>query len=291
MLHTLEHVVIHAIKDNISIIPFLFVTYCIMEYMECVMAEKSEGVVRYSGKIGPLFGGVLGIIPQCGFSAAAASFYSGGVITLGTLLAIFLSTSDEMLPIFISESVPVLVILKILGVKMLIGVIAGFLVDFGLKKIGKGHVVKKHIHDLCEQEQCHCEEEESSIWKSALIHTMKVFGFIFLVSVLMNVVLECGGEEALEWFANNHSFLASILTGMVGLVPNCAASVIITQLYLKNLISAGAMMAGLLVGAGVGVLILFKINSPAKQNVKIVGLLYGIGVLAGLLIDLIGITF
>ena len=291
MLHTLEHVVVHAIEDNLSIIPFLFITYCIMESMEHAVSTKTEGMVKYSGKMGPLFGGLLGVIPQCGFSAAAASFYSGGVITLGTLLAIFLSTSDEMLPILISETVPVLTIVKMLGLKALVGVVAGFLVDFSLKRIGKGHVVQKHIHDLCEQDHCHCEEEESSIWKSALVHTIKVFGFIFVFSAILNLVLECGGEDGLEWLANNHSFLAAIVTGMAGLVPNCAASVIITQLYLKQLISAGAMMAGLMVGAGVGVLVLFKTNRPWKQNVKIVGLLYAIGVTAGLLMDLVGITF
>ena len=291
MLHTLEHVFVHAIKDNLSLIPFLFITYCIMESMEHAVSSKTEGMVKYSGKMGPLFGGILGVIPQCGFSAAAASFYSGGVITLGTLLAIFLSTSDEMLPILISETVPVMTIVKMVGWKALVGVIAGFLVDFGLKRIGKGHVVQKHIHDLCEQDHCHCEEEESSVWKSALVHTVKVFGFIFIFSAILNLVLECGGEDALEWLANNHSFLAAIVTGMVGLVPNCAASVIITQLYLKQLISAGAMMAGLMVGAGVGVLVLFRTNRPWKQNVKIVGLLYAIGVIAGLLMDLVGITF
>ena len=291
MLHTLEHVVVHAIKDNLSIIPFLFITYCIMESMEHAVSARTEGMVKYSGKMGPLFGGLLGVIPQCGFSAAAASFYSGGVITLGTLIAIFLSTSDEMLPILISETVPVLTIVKMLGLKALVGVAAGFLVDFSLKRIGKGHVVQKHIHDLCEQDHCHCEEEESSIWKSALVHTIKVFGFIFVFSAILNLVLECGGENGLEWLANNHSFLAAIVTGMAGLVPNCAASVIITQLYLKQLISAGAMMAGLMVGAGVGVLVLFKTNRPWKQNVKIVGLLYAIGVMAGLLMDLAGITF
>lgn len=291
MIHTLEHVFLHAIEDNLRIIPFLFVTYCIMEYMEQVMAEKTEGAVKYSGKMGPLFGGILGIIPQCGFSAAAASFYSGGVITLGTLLAIFLSTSDEMLPIFLSEAVPVATIGKILGAKALIGVAAGFSVDFALKRIGKGHVVQKHIHDLCEQEHCHCEEEEASIWKSAFIHTIKVFLFIFGFSVLLGLVLECGGEDALEWLAHNNSVIAAILTGLVGLVPNCAASVIITQLYLEQFISAGAMMAGLLVSAGVGVLVLFRTNRPVKQNVKITALLYCIGVAVGLLIDIIGIVF
>lgn len=291
MLHTLEHVFLHALKDNLGILPFLFVTYCIMEAMEHAMSEKTEQGVKKAGKMGPLFGGMVGLVPQCGFSAAAASFYSGGVITLGTLLAIFLSTSDEMLPILISETVPAVTIVKILGTKALIGVAAGFAIDFLLKRIGKGNVVKKHIHDLCEQEHCHCEEEEASIWKSALVHTVKVFLFIFIISILMNLVLEFGGEEALRWLASNHSVLAAILTGMVGLVPNCAASVIITQLYLNQFISTGAMMSGLLVSAGIGVLVLFRTNRPVQQNVKITALLYGIGVASGLLIDLMGITF
>lgn len=291
MIHTLEHVLVHSLEDNIGILPFLFVTYCIMESMEHAMSEKTESLVKRSGKMGPLFGGIAGVIPQCGFSAAAASFYSGGVITLGTLLAIFLSTSDEMLPILISETVPAVTIVKILGAKMLIGVIAGFLVDFGLQKIGKGYVVQKHIHDLCEKEHCHCEEEAHSAWKSALIHTVKVFGFIFIVSLLLNLVLECGGEGVLQKFATHNSVLAAILTGLVGLVPNCAASVLITQLYLKRLISTGAMMSGLLVSAGIGILVLFRTNRPVKQNLKITGLLFCIGVAAGLLIDLTGITF
>ena len=291
MLHIIEHVFIHAWKDNVKIIPFLFLTYCIMESMEHAMSERTEGMVKKSGNLGPLFGGILGIVPQCGFSAAAASFYSGGVITLGTLIAIFLSTSDEMLAILISETVAAGTILKILGTKMLIGIFAGFFTDICLRKIGKKHVVQKTIHDLCEQEHCHCEEEQHSVWKSALIHTLKVFGFVFAVSVFLNIILECGGERALEWFANNHSALAAILTGIVGLVPNCASSVIITQLYLKGLIGAGAMMAGLLVGAGIGVLVLFRTNRPLKQNIKITALLYALGVTAGLLIDFIGITF
>lgn len=291
MLHTLEHVLVHTLEDNLRLLPFLFVTYCIMEAMEHAMSEKTEGAVKKAGKMGPLLAGAAGIIPQCGLSAAAASFYSGGVITLGTLLAVFLSTSDEMLPIMISEAVPMETILKILGAKLIIGALAGFLVDFGLERLGRGYVVQKHIHDLCEQEHCHCEGEEASIWKSALIHTVKVFGFIFIVSALLHLLLEWGGEDILEGLANNHSVLASILTGIVGLVPNCSASVMITQLYLKQFISTGAMMSGLLVGAGVGVLVLFRTNRPVKQNIKITVLLYVIGVAAGLLIDFMGIRF
>jgi hypothetical protein len=287
-MHTLIHSFLHALKDNISILPFLFITYCIMEYLEHLMEEKAEGLVRYSGKMGPLWGGLLGLIPQCGFSAAAASFYSGGVITLGTMLAIFWSTSDEMLPILISAAVPIWTIVKILAAKVVIAVLAGFSVDFVLKKFVK--TGQKHIHDLCEQENCHCEEKHA-IWRSALLHTVKVWGFIFLVSLLLNLMLELGGEAALEQFAANHSVLAVILTGLVGLVPNCASSVIITQLYIQELISAGAMMAGLLVGAGVGVLVLFRTNRPMWQNVKIVGLPYGISIAAGFLMDLLRITF
>lgn len=287
-MHILKHILIHSLEDNISIIPFLFITYCIMEYLEHLMEEKAEAVVRYSGKMGPLWGGLLGLIPQCGFSAAAASFFSGGVITLGTMLAIFWSTSDEMLPILISAAVPFGIIVKILATKVTVAVLAGFLVDLLMKKFGK--TGQKRIHDLCEQENCHCEEKHS-MWKSALLHTVKVWGFIFLVSLLLNLVLELGGEAALEQFVMNHSVLAVVLTGLVGLVPNCASSVIITQLYIKELITAGAMMAGLLVGAGVGVLVLFRTNRPAWQNVKIVGLMYAVGIVAGFIIDLCNITF
>ena len=289
-MHMLKHILLHALEDNISLIPFLFITYCIMEYLEKLIEEKSESAVRFSGKMGPLFGGLLGIIPQCGFSAAAASFYSGGVVTIGTMLAIFLSTSDEMLPILISKAVPFGTIAKILASKALIAMVAGFSVDFLLRRFGKANWVQKHIHDLCEQENCHCEGAHS-VWKSALIHTIKVFGFIFIVSVLLNLALECGGEAMLEQIAANNSIFAVLLVGLVGLVPNCAASIIITQLYLQSFISAGAMMAGLLVGAGVGILILFRTNRPITQNVKIVGMLYGIGVVAGFVIDLLNITF
>lgn len=290
MIHTLKHIAIHALEDTVGLIPFLFVTYCIMEYMEHFMTEKSEAAVRYSGKMGPLWGGILGIVPQCGFSAAAASFYSGGVITLGTMLAIFLSTSDEMLPILISASVPAATIARILAAKALIAVLCGFIIDLALHAFGKAHTAEKHIHSLCEQDRCHCHEAHS-VWRSALHHTVKVFVFIFAVSALLNLLLEWGGDSALEQFATNNSLLAVVLIGVVGLVPNCAASVIITQLYLKGVISAGAMMAGLLVGAGVGLLVLFRTNHPMKQNVLIVCLLYATGIAAGFLIDLLRITF
>ena len=284
-MEQIKHVVLHAIKDNLLVLPFLFVTYCIMEYLEKLVAEKSGGAM--SGKTGPLWGGILGLIPQCGFSAAAAGFYAGGVISLGTMLAIFLSTSDEMLPILISAAVPATTILKILAVKLLVAVAGGFAVDAVLRKLP---AKEKHIHDLCEQDGCHCHEKHS-LFKSAFLHAIKVFGFILLVSVALGFVLEFGGEAVLERLATSYAVVAVLLVAIVGLVPNCAASVLITQLYLKHFISPGAMMAGLLVSAGVGVLVLFKANRPIRQNIAIVGVLYGIGIVAGFAIDLLKITF
>lgn len=290
MIPILKHIVIHALKDNVGLLPFLFITYCIMEYLEKLLSGKSEGAMRYSGKLGPLWGGVLGLLPQCGFSAAAASFYSGGVITLGTMLAIFLSTSDEMLPILVSAAVPMKTIGIILAVKVLVSVVSGFTVDALVFKWGKSLAKPKDFHDLCRQDCCHCEEKHT-VWKSAALHTVKVFGFILAVSIVLNLVLELGGDAVLEQFATSHPELDVLLVGLVGLVPNCAASVLITQLYLSHFINASAMMAGLLVNAGVGVLVLFKTNRPLKDNVKIVGILYTIGILTGFVMDLLHITF
>lgn len=279
------HVVLHAIKDNLLVLPFLFITYCIMEYLEKLVSGKSNSAM--SGKMGPLWGGILGLIPQCGFSAAAASFYAGGVITLGTMVAIFLSTSDEMLPILISAAVPAKTIFKILATKVLVAVVGGFAIDAVLRKLP---AKPKHIHDLCEQDGCHCHEKHS-LFKSAFLHTIKVFGFILAVSIALNALLEFGGETVLERFATSYTVLAVLLVAIVGLVPNCAASVLITQLYLKHFISPGAMMAGLLVSAGVGMLVLFKTNRSIRQNMTVLGLLYVIGITAGFVIDLLQITF
>ena len=206
---------------------------------------------------------------------------------MGTMLAIFLSTSDEMLPILISAAVPAKTILKILLVKVLVSVAGGFAIDLAFCKLP---AKPKHIHDLCEQDGCGCHKKHS-IFISALLHAVKVFGFILVVSIGLNLVLEFGGEAVLERFATAHSALAVLLVAVVGLVPNCAASVLITELYLKHFISPGAMMAGLLVNAGVGVLVLFKTNRPIRQNMRILGLLYTIGIAAGFLIDLLQITF
>lgn len=286
-------VALDALIDSVKLLPFLFVTYLAMEYLEHKTSDKSNQLVERSGKIGPLYGSLLGIVPQCGFSAAATNLYAGRVITLGTLIAIYLSTSDEMLPILISEKVSILLILKILFVKVVIGMLAGFAIDFIHQKFLRfTHMKDPHhlpdIHHMCEHEHCHCDEK--GIFPSALKHTVEIFVYILVISFLLNLVIAYIGEDTLSSFILNRPVIGELAAGLIGLIPNCAASVVITQLYLEGLLSAGPMMAGLLVSAGVGLLVLFKVNDHPRENLKILGLLYAIGVVSGLIIELFGIT-
>lgn len=282
MLEVLED----ALIDSIKLLPFLFITYLIMEYIEHKTSDKAKKAIKKSGKFGPAIGAILGIFPQCGFSVSATNLYAARVITLGTLIAVYLSTSDEMLPIFISEAVPAITIIKILGIKLLIGMIAGFIIDSVLRLKNKEQDEK--IVDLCEKEHCHCEH---GIVKSALKHTIHIFIFILLITLVINTIIYFIGEDTLANFIQLNPILGPIIAGLIGLIPNCAASVILTQLYLENLITAATMISGLLVGAGVGLAVLFKINKGIKENIKITALLYSIGVISGIIIELIGISF
>ena len=277
-----------ALIDSIKLLPFLFITYLIMEYIEHKMGEKSKETIKKSGKFGPAIGAVLGIFPQCGFSVSATNLYAGRVITLGTLIAVYLSTSDEMLPIFISESVPPITIFKILAVKLVIGIIAGFTIDFIVRMKNKTKQTEEKIENLCEKEHCDCEH---GIFKSALRHTLNIFLFILIITVIINVLIYFIGEEKITSLIQYNTFLGPLLAGLIGLIPNCASSVILTQLYLKDVITAASMITGLLVGAGVGLAVLFKVNNKFKENIKITVLLYFIGVISGIIIQFIGITF
>lgn len=278
-------ILIDAIIDSVKLLPFLFITYLIMEYIEHKTKDKTKEAVKKSGKYGPLIGSILGIFPQCGFSVSATNLYAARVITLGTLIAVYLSTSDEMLPIFLSEAVPFTTILSILGIKLVVGMIAGFAIDFVMRKNHKQEEEK--IIDLCEKEHCHCEQ---GIVKSALKHTLSIFIFILLVTIIINLLMFMIGEDNIKNFLQSKPILAPIIAGLIGLIPNCASSVILTQMYLENMISVATMISGLLVGAGVGLAVLFKMNKGIKQNIKIVVLLYAIGVIAGIIIGLIGIS-
>lgn len=278
-------VLLDAIMDSVKLVPFLFVTYLIMEYIEHKTKDKTKEVIKKSGKYGPFFGSILGVFPQCGFSVSATNLYAARVITLGTLIAVYLSTSDEMLPIFLSEAVPITTILTILGIKLVVGMIAGFCIDFVMRLRHKDEEEK--IIDLCEKEHCHCEH---GIVKSALKHTLNIFIFILLITIIVNIAIHLVGEERISGFLQNQPILGPIIAGIIGLIPNCASSVILTQMYLENVISVATMISGLLVGAGVGLAVLFKTNKGIKQNVKIVALLYCIGVIAGIIIEVIGVT-
>ena len=279
---------LHALEDTAKLLPFLFLTYLAMEYLEHRAGDKSAGLIRKTGRFGPLAGAAVGIVPQCGFSAAAASLYSGGLVTAGTLMAVFLSTSDEMLPIFISEAVRVPTILKILGTKVLLAAVTGLVLDLLIRRFRKQEV-HKEIHDLCEHEHCHCEE--GSIFRSALRHTLQIALFLFVITLLLELGIHLLGEETISGFLTGQPVLGVFLASLVGLIPNCASSVIITQLYLSGLLGAGQMMAGLLVSCGVGLLVLFRTNQKLKENLKITGVLYLAGVLWGLLIEGLGVTF
>lgn len=270
--------------DSIKLLPFLFITYFIMEYLEHKAGDKMQAAIRSAGKGGPVIGGILGIFPQCGFSAAASNLYAGKIITMGTLMAVFLSTSDEMLPIMISENVGLKMIVKVLAVKVIVAVIAGFLIDCIFRKGEKD----MQIGHLCEQHHCHCE---NGIWKSALHHTVEIFIYILLLSLVLNLLIAWVGEDMLGSLILNRPVVGAMLAGVVGLIPNCAASVIITQLYLGGVLSAGAMIAGLLSGTGVGLLVLFRVNDNRKENLRLIGLLYIVGVAAGIVVEILGITF
>ncbi len=282
---------IDTIKDTVTLIPFLFITYLVMEWLERKTEDQSVALLSRIGKFSHVLGAGIGLIPQCGFSAGAASLYSGGVITAGTLIAVFLSTSDEMIPIFISSSVAPATIGKILAAKFVIALISGIVVDAASHVIRYGFHAEKHIHDLCEREQCGCEDEEGGIFHSALVHTLKIAVFIFFISLALSLVLEYAGEDTVASLLSSVPLLATILTGMVGLIPNCAASVVITQMYLEGLLTCGQLMSGLLVGAGVGLLVLFRTNNHHRENVAITGTLLVLGICWGMLIDILGITF
>ncbi len=279
----MTEILLDAIIDSAKILPFLFITYAIMEYIEHKMTEKSKTTIKKAGKWGPLLGSAVGIIPQCGFSASATNLYSARVISLGTLISVYLSTSDEMIPIFISEKVPILTLTKILAIKFVIGIVFGFIIDLVLRKKNK-EKQKEKIEEICEHEHCHCEE--NGILKSAIKHTINILIYIFVITLIINLIVEWVGEDNIATFVGNHAILGPAISSLIGLIPNCAASVIITNLYIQNIISGASLIAGLLTGAGVGLIVLFRTNKNIKENIAIVGLLYAIGVISGIVLQL-----
>ncbi len=253
------------------------------------MSAHTRHMVQASGRFGPLIGSIAGIFPQCGFSAAAASFYAGRVISRGTLIAIFLSTSDEMLPVLISQKVPVNFIVSILGMKVVIGIAAGFLVDLVFSVVKKNRK-QRWIFTICVNTTTAIVKVKTVFLNQRLYIRFRYFFFILLVSFILNIIISIIGRDSLSQMILNRPVIGAVLSGIVGLIPNCASSVVITQLYLDGAMSLGSMMAGLLVGAGVGLIVLYKSNDSMRENLRITGLLYVIGVGAGIAIDFLGIT-
>lgn len=291
MLDKLLDALLDAGIDTLKLIPFLFITYLIMEALERKAGEVTAKKLSDVGRVGPLFGGLFGIVPQCGFSTAASSLYAGGLISIGTLLSVFLSTSDEMLPIFISEKVAIPLMLKILLSKAAIGIVSGFAVDVMLRFTRFKYKTEQRISELCEEEHGD-DEEDKGVFIDALRHTLHITIFIFLISFALTFLVEGLGEDVIKNFLMNRSFIGVLIAALIGLIPNCASSVMITELYLDGMLGAGQMMAGLLVSAGVGLLVLFRTNDHhPKENVKILCMLYVIGIFWGFLFEALGITF
>lgn len=370
-------ILLDAGKDTLSLVPFLLVTYLALETLEHVAGDRVNGAIKRAGAAGPVVGSLLGMVPQCGFSAMAATLYAGRVVTLGTLVAVFLSTSDEMLPLLLAEQVPVQTMVMLLASKALIALVTGFIVDAairGLRRNARAHAAIRrtvlgtaanpahvncahddhtggdiidevaeagvsagHIHELCERDHCGCDEDEDehghdrshdhghadehehghegdhahelgcacdhdhghshshegapllAIIRSAISHTVQVSVFIFLVTLILVAVLETFGESAIEQFLRGNETLAVLGTALVGLIPNCSASVVITQLYLEGALQLAPMLAGTLISAGVGYLVLFRTNRSARENAVFLVMMYVIGAGWGLILSAFGL--
>lgn len=274
--------IMDALLDTVKLLPYLLITFIVLEFIEHKFDKRNKNIMMKSKKVGPIAGGVLGALPQCGFSSMASSLFSARVITMGTLIAVFLSTSDEMLPIMISEQVEVWFLVKVLLFKALTGIIVGYIIDLIYRKKTSD---KEEIKDLCESDHCECEEH--GIILSSIIHTIKIGVFILFANLLIGLILFYVGEDNVSNVLLNNNIFTYFISSLIGLVPNCAGSVIITELYLSNLISLGTMLSGLLTGSGLGILLLFKTNKNVKENITILSIIYFVGVLIGMLVDLV----
>ena len=277
-------VLMDAVLDCLKDLPFLFVAFLILEALEHRASGWMNRSLKKAGNFGPLVGSLLGCVPQCGFSIMASDFYAGGVITLGTLLSVYLSTSDEALVILLSNPGYIGDVGSLIITKILIGLVAGYLVLFAGKAWKKRHPgQEKEIEDLCRN--CGCHKEEGGILKPAVHHTGEVLLFLFCFTFAMNLLLEAIGMENVSRILLADSVFQPVLAAFIGLIPNCAASVILTQLYIDGVISFGSAVAGLCSAAGLGLVVLFRVNRHRRENLMITGLLLLIAIAAGILLQ------
>ena len=276
----MKDIVIDTLIDGLKLIPFLFIAFLIIELIEHKLSNRNKDLITKTGKFGPMFGSILGMFPQCGFSVLATNLYVTRIVSLGTLISIYLSTSDEMLPILLSENVEIGLIIKILLIKLFIGMVSGFIIDFILRK--KESKVETD-YEICHEENCHCKEH---LLLSVIKHTIHITLFLMIISFLLNCLLEYTGILDTNNIIANNPF-SVFVTSLISLIPNCGASVMITTLYLKNIISFASMISGLLTGSGVALLVLFRSNKKLSENILILSLVYFIGVGAGLMLELV----
>ena len=273
-------IILDTLIDALKLLPFLFITFLIIEIIEHKLNNKK--IITKSKKYGPFIGAILGVIPQCGFSVMATNLYITRIITLGTLLSIYLSTSDEMLPIMISKNVAITEILKILLIKILFAIIYGIIIDLIITK--RKMKIEKENYEICSNEHCHCEK---GIILSTIKHTLNITLFILLVTFIINILFTYLGEDYLSKIFLKNTILGPFITSLIGLIPNCASSVILTELYLNNAINFASLISGLLTGSGAALLVLFKSNKNIKENIFILLLLYFLGAISGIIIELI----
>lgn len=266
-----------AFLDTVKIVPFLFITYTVLEWMEHETGKKFEHFLENHRKIAPLAGSVFGLIPECGFCSAASSLYTTGVVSAGTLAAVYLASSDEMLPVMISSQAGMDKIGPILIVKLIVAVLAGYLADYYSKHTAID------VEEFCEREHCDCSH---GILISALKHTLTITIWLFVIGLLLNTAIECIGMDTLRIFLLKYPKASIFLCTLTGLIPNCASSVLLTQLYLENLLSFPAVCAGLLVNSGIGMLVLFRVNPNTKDNLKIVGYVTAVSLITGCILNL-----
>ncbi|MCD8328097.1 MAG: arsenic efflux protein [Ruminococcus sp.] len=279
-----------GLLDALKMLPFLFGVYLLIEYMEYKNSKGFEGFFKRLGFFGPVGGAALGAIPQCGISVAATNLYSGRVITLGTIIAVYIATSDEAIPIILANPEKIGALWKLIVVKVVAAIAAGIVVDLISKAVFKNKKEEKPFDELCEHCGCHDHEEEAgahSVLLPALKHTVEIFVFVLIINIALGFVMEYLGQDFLKSILISDSVLQPFICAIVGFIPNCAASVLLTELYLQEVISFGSCIAGLCTGAGMGLLVLFKTNKHIKQNLAILGILYVVAVITGFLANLL----
>ncbi len=277
----MKEIILDTILDSLKVLPFLFIAFLIIEFFEHKLSHKTENTIKKAGKFGPLIGSLLGALPQCGFSVLATNLYITRIISLGTLMAIYLSTSDEMLPILIAEKASLSSILLLVGLKVLIGLICGFVIDLIIRK----EEPKEHF-DICEHDHCDCEH---GIFIPAIKHTLKTLIFIFIITFVLNFAFHYIGEDNIKHIFDKTNLFTPLIAALIGLIPNCGSSIILTELYIANILPLSSALAGLLANSGVALLVLFKSNKNIKENTKIVGILYLISIITGLLLKIFGV--